>query len=71
MSCTILLDFRARADTVLVDAPSLTLALRHGALLLTAPGVELDMEDTAPLADGISDGTALARQFQLADCVRH
>lgn len=52
MSCTILLDFRARADTVLVDAPSLTLALRHGALLLTAPGVELDMEDTAPLADG-------------------
>ena len=52
MSCTILLDFRARADTVLVDAPSLTLALRHSALLLTAPGVELDMEDTAPLADG-------------------
>lgn len=52
MSCTILLDFRARTDTVLVDAPSLTLAIRHGALLLTAPGVELDMEDTAPLADG-------------------
>ncbi|GAB2516475.1 Sialidase A precursor [Corynebacterium atrinae] len=53
MTRTILCDFRSTVDdTLLLHSPSLTLELRRGALYLTAPGIDLDMEDTANLADG-------------------
>ncbi|MBX8995134.1 sialidase [Corynebacterium testudinoris] len=53
MTRTILCDFRSTvADRPLLHSPAFTLELRRGALYLIAPGVVLDMEDTANLADG-------------------